>query len=60
MKSEVNQKLEQLRFEAKIEHLLRERTQDFETLTELEKLTKRILKLQFWGFQLEVRKWLPR
>lgn len=60
MKSEFNEKLEQLRFEANIERLLRERTQDYETLTELEKFTKRILKLRFWGVQLEVRRWVTQ
>jgi hypothetical protein len=55
-----NQKLEQLRAEATIERLLRGKNQDFQTLTELEKLTKRILKLKFGGFQLEVRRWVTQ
>jgi hypothetical protein len=60
MKSELNQKLEQLHFEAEIEHLLREKDQSFQTWTELEKFSKRILSFRFWGFQLEVRKCLSQ
>ncbi len=60
MNSDGNQKLEQLRAEATIERLLRSRNQDFQTLSELEQLTKRILKLKFGGFQLEVRRWVAQ
>ncbi len=60
MNPDFNQRLDQLRFEAKIERLLREKTYGFQTLNELEKLTKRILKLKFGGFQLEVRRWVAQ
>ncbi len=60
MRSESNHKLEQLHFEAKIERLLREKDQDYQSWTELERLTERILKLRFWGVQLEVRRWVAQ
>jgi hypothetical protein len=60
MKSETNLRLEQLRAEAKIEILLREKKQDFQTWTELEKFTKRILRFELWDFQLEVRRWVTQ
>jgi hypothetical protein len=58
MNPDFNQRLEQLSAEAQIEQLLRDRNQDFQTLTELERLTKQILKLKFGEFQLEVRRWV--
>ena len=58
MNSSCNQKLERLRAEAQIERLLNSRNQNFLTLSELEQLTKRILRLKFWGVQLEVRQWV--
>ncbi len=57
MNSFCDKKLERLRAEAQIERLLRSRNQNFPTFPELERLTKRILKLRFWGVQLEIKRW---
>ena len=56
----LEQHQDQLRAEAQIEQLLRHRNQEFSGLTELERLTKRILKLKFAGFQLEIRRWVTQ
>jgi hypothetical protein len=53
-------RLEQLRSEARIEHLLRAQNQNAQTLNELERLTKLVFSLRFWGVQLEVRKWVTQ
>jgi hypothetical protein len=60
MNSDGNRYLEKLRAEAQIEHLLRSRNRNVQRLTELERLTKRILKLKLGGFQLEVRRWMAQ
>jgi hypothetical protein len=53
-------RLEQLRSEARIEHLLRAQNPNAQTLNELERLTKLVFSLRFWGVQLEVRKWVTQ